>query len=502
MTEEQNTSAPQPEDPREEAPPPAPPEDGDDLEEDDDEGEGIDTRVLIVIGIIVVLIVIFFWRRSDQSEEEITPKQGQETAAGPEGAPAQQPQPARPGTREFFRDRLTETLQFMYRTDRGVMIVAQPPLPVRRTRQGQIIPPREGRCFYAFPVAKGVAPAEFARRSVGGRPMFANYPLTPLGLPKGTQPIFTQISKLNGDKSAPKPAAADDTRKIYGVVVKGAAKAYPVETFWIHDVINDTVGETPVVLVYSALAGAINAYERQADGKPLTFGCSGLQLRGANVVYDLGTWSLWSGLTGEAMTHRMLGKKLERIPVVTTTFGDWKKGLPQTDLMTAPKPPADLTFDFATGTRDYHSEPYLLYLPYNFRPKFQTPLKLPVVGVLTKTGSAAFDAAQIERTGKVTGKVGKTDVVVTWSAAKGFKATTADGKPLFCQKIYWFAWKSNYPKSEYTGPNKGKPIPPPKPPQTTKPEAPKTATKKGGPAAPPEKAPAPKLPAGSGSKTK
>ena len=364
--------------------------------------------------------------------------------------------------------------------------------------------PRPGKFFSATPLATGVKVREFMRRRFGdNRPAFANYPYAPLGTPKGPKPKFKKLADLAPDQ-------AEDNQAVFGTAINGVAKAYVKKYCQYHDVINDTVGKTPIALVYSAIGGAINAYDRRVGKKELFFACSGLLLRGANVFYDLDTWSLWSGMTGECVAGAMTGKRLRRVPVEFTTLGAWKKLHPPTTLdakrprttLVMEAPAAQTRFgpygpDYAVGMGNYHGTKLLFYPPLRFRDKL-TPPKALVVGVLTPTGTRAYDADKLLKDGKIEDSIGKTKVVVTFNKDIGFpQARTASGKPLFCQRAYWFAWKSNYPKSEYIGPLKRKPEekpePKPAPAGKTTPAAPKKgaapapAAGKAAPAAPKEK---------------
>jgi hypothetical protein len=64
----------------------------------------------------------------------------------------------------------------------------------------------------------------------------------------------------------------------------------------------------------------------------LTFGTSGLLYRSNKLMFDHETASLWSSLTGEPVVGPLvqLDLKLTALPVVTTTWGEWRARHPDT----------------------------------------------------------------------------------------------------------------------------------------------------------------------------
>lgn len=69
-------------------------------------------------------------------------------------------------------------------------------------------------------------------------------------------------------------------------------------------------------------------YAREAGGKTLTFGVSGLLWKRSLVMYDKETDSKWSHIKGLAMQGPLRGKKLEQVPCVTTDWKTWSKEHP------------------------------------------------------------------------------------------------------------------------------------------------------------------------------
>ncbi len=58
--------------------------------------------------------------------------------------------------------------------------------------------------------------------------------------------------------------------------------------------------------------------------------------RDALIMYDRGSNSLWTQITGEAVAGPMEGARLPEIPSELTTWGDWKRRHPETKVLVKP----------------------------------------------------------------------------------------------------------------------------------------------------------------------
>lgn len=158
------------------------------------------------------------------------------------------------------------------------------------------------------------------------------------------------------------PAAEDsflqDDERVFGIYVEGVAKAYPHRIIDPHEMANDVVGGVPVSLSYCTLCGSGVLYRgdhpSRAGNKPFTFGSSGLLYRSNKLMYDRPTNSLWNNLTGEPVAGRLAesGIKLQMLPLVVSTWGEWRKKHPDTLVLDV----NNTGFD-----RDYTKSPYEEY---------------------------------------------------------------------------------------------------------------------------------------------
>lgn len=120
---------------------------------------------------------------------------------------------------------------------------------------------------------------------------------------------------------------------VFGIAVNGEARAYPRRILGHHEMIIDTIGDMTVTGVYCPLCQVMIPYNsRTAEGTQHVFGTSGFLYRSNKLMYDADTKSLWQTMTGEPVVGTLAGKGLvlDQIPVVTTTWGEWRINHPDT----------------------------------------------------------------------------------------------------------------------------------------------------------------------------
>ena len=128
-----------------------------------------------------------------------------------------------------------------------------------------------------------------------------------------------------------------DSNEVFGVVINGDARAYPLRILNWHEMFNDTVGGVPVALAYCTLCGAGILFDRRVAGrkKPFTFGSSGLLYRSNKLMYDRETDSMWNQFTGQPVSGKLRGSgiRLKVLPVVITSWKKWRRRYPDTKVL-------------------------------------------------------------------------------------------------------------------------------------------------------------------------
>ena len=149
--------------------------------------------------------------------------------------------------------------------------------------------------------------------------------------------------EVNGIPPLDHPAhmAAGDARYladsdiVFGVFVDGAARAYPKRILAWHELALDRLGDREITVVYCTLCGTVIPFDSRVGGEVRKFGTSGLLYESNKLMFDAGTKSLWSSISGTPVVGPLVGSglSLTALPVVTTNWGEWRRRHPDTTVL-------------------------------------------------------------------------------------------------------------------------------------------------------------------------
>ena len=170
-------------------------------------------------------------------------------------------------------------------------------------------------------------------------------PLVPPAVSPATPPTFPPIPGLTdqyGDfrgmfQSLTDPTVVpaaqmtelEDDEEVLGIALGGQSRAYPARFIAWHHIVNDTLGGRPVAITYCSICNSGVAYDPLVGGTRRLFNVFGIY-RGVMAMVDPSNETVWSHLTGEALLGPDKGKALAVLPLVNTTWGDWKRLHPDT----------------------------------------------------------------------------------------------------------------------------------------------------------------------------
>lgn len=157
------------------------------------------------------------------------------------------------------------------------------------------------------------------------------------------------IPPLRSPKMIPASEAdyLGDDNVIFGLAVGGDVRAYPKRILAWHEMFVDTVGGEPVTGVYCTLCGTMILYKSTVGDTVHQLGTSGFLYRSNKLMFDQATQSLWNTIWGQPVIGPLAEEDitLERLSVVTTTWGEWRK-----------RHPKSLVLALDTGHRRDYSE--------------------------------------------------------------------------------------------------------------------------------------------------
>lgn len=176
-------------------------------------------------------------------------------------------------------------------------------------------------------------------------------------VPNGIPPL-RRLELLKADEAR----YLRDSHVVFGIVVNGEARAYPRRILAWHELALDRLGGIDLAIVYCTLCGTVIPWERTVAGQTFTFGTSGLLYQSNKLMFDEETASLWSSMEGVPVVGPLVGRGLRLVPrpVVTTTWGEWRREHPETTVIGL-----DTGFerDYSEGAayRDYFATDRLMF---------------------------------------------------------------------------------------------------------------------------------------------
>jgi hypothetical protein len=218
----------------------------------------------------------------------------------------------------------------------------------------------------------------------------------PDGIPPVDEPRFDSVPEVDW---------LDAQEPVLAVSIGDEHRAYPVQILMWHEIVNDQIAGAPIAVTYCPLCNSALVFDRRlvgpdGDERLVSFGTSGQLFNSDLLMYDRQTESLWSQLIGLGVAGTLTGVELDRYPVQTVAFGDWRDQHPDGRVLNR-----------ITGVeRNYGANPYERYdqedrAPFLFDGDVddRLPPKRRVVGVATTDGAqaVAVDHALLEREGAV-----------------------------------------------------------------------------------------------------
>ncbi len=217
--------------------------------------------------------------------------------------------------------------------------------------------------------------------------------------------------------------------RVLRLAIHRSAKAYPIRILNWHEIVNNRIAGRPVLVSWRPLCGSEIVYDPVVHGRRFTFGVSGLLYRRNLLLYNRQTHSLWSQLGELAVTGPLAGTKLRLFPARETTWRDWRKGYPHTQVLS-----------FQTGfLRDYRRDPYASFFLN----------RVPYLIVVASGQSKIYPSAQLKKKTRLGGGsfAGRHYQVQYQRRPRTAETIPLDGKPLAQFVSYLFDARTFFPKA-------------------------------------------------------
>lgn len=234
-----------------------------------------------------------------------------------------------------------------------------------------------------------------------------------------------------------------DDRVVFGIVVNGEALALPRHQMEVHEMVNLTLGGRHLGIPYCTLCGSAQAYftDNVQGVDRVVLRTSGLLSRSNKVMYDLTTKSVFDTFTGEAVTGPLGagGVVLEQVSVVASTWLDWKRAHPDTQILAEDGGIGRAYLDDPLRGRDDQGP---IFPIGDIDPRL--PVQEKVVGVLSPSGTpVAFPVAATREALAGNTEIEFDELIVRLT--DGVRVFSSEGAELPTHEAFWFAWSQFHP---------------------------------------------------------
>jgi len=223
------------------------------------------------------------------------------------------------------------------------------------------------------------------------------------GIPSIDNPKF--VSLANAGHIA-------DTEPVVGVVIKGEARAYPLQVLMWHEIVNDEIAGVPITVTFCPLCNAAIVFDRRLGDQVLDFGTTGKLRNSDLVMYDRQTESWWQQFLGRGIVGVMTGEDLKVLPSRLESMARFKARAPQGKVLVPNSP----------GRRRYGANPYAYYdsMPRPFlysgpMPEGLAPLARVVSVEIVKGDRRAWSLDRLRKNKRIETSDG---LILTWAAGQ------------------------------------------------------------------------------------
>jgi hypothetical protein len=119
---------------------------------------------------------------------------------------------------------------------------------------------------------------------------------------------------------------------VLGVSLNGESQAFPLGMIAWHHGANIKLSGVPVAVTYCNVCNTGIAFEGMLDGKPLQLAFYGLY-NGIVALCDRDSGSVLLQVEGRFVQGPLAGKSLKMLPLLDTTWAEWRKMHPDTTVM-------------------------------------------------------------------------------------------------------------------------------------------------------------------------
>jgi hypothetical protein len=238
---------------------------------------------------------------------------------------------------------------------------------------------------------------------------------------------------------------------VVGVEIGGESRAYPLHFLHVHEIVNDTLGGTPIAIVWHWPSGHLAVFERTIDSNVVSFANSGLSGNGGMLFYPLqekiGNERLFASMLEKSVTGEDI--TLTPVPHDVVSWKNWFAEHPDT---TSLAPNEQLKKRYRKASPELYFLTEVIYFPTSPMPQDEANPKTPVIAVSIDGVERVYAIPSLlklaDDNGRVTDLFGNNTLIFTIEENPiTASIRTKDGQRVHTNRSLWFAWHANHPDS-------------------------------------------------------
>ncbi len=260
------------------------------------------------------------------------------------------------------------------------------------------------------------------------------------GIPSIDNPKFVSLEEAD--------EWIQDNELVLAIIYKGVTRVYPLQIMVWHEIINDIIAGDPILITYCPLCGSGIAYERQINGEEVEFGTSGKLYNSNLVMYDRKTDSYWSQIEGLAIVGELTGTKLTPLSIDTVVWRDWKKGHPDSEVLSQETGFVDYYDIYGQDPYgSYYEDSFLLFPVENEDDRIHP--KTVIFGVEVNGTYKAYQEDDLKNMKTIEDTVGGVSIRIEREDSGIVSFTNLEtGEEIVKERGFWFAWYAFHPDTE------------------------------------------------------
>ncbi len=166
-----------------------------------------------------------------------------------------------------------------------------------------------------------------------------------------------------------------------------SVKGYPLQILIWHEIVNDRIDSTPVIITFCPLCYSAIVYKRIIGEMTVMFGVSGLLRNSDLVMYDSYTESFWQQFSGKAIVGMYTGTELEILPAQIISFKELKESYSNALILSK-----ETGYDRKYGMNPYSGYDDIDQTPFMFKGELddRLPPNEKVIGIKVKEIAKAY----------------------------------------------------------------------------------------------------------------